>query len=1188
MMDKYVHHYGQDERKKPACSKSSEDAGETRRAHNFLFKLKDKIDNMNTTNMVQQQPDGSTGDGDGDNNFGIGKAKALTTPSRSPKSRSAAGQSTHNIESTLFRSSAGNVTTTSPLELDVEVAYSSPTPFDVDNVNDNYEDNSPTSPLRSLAKTLWVSPKPLRRKLEQVLPAADSPTYIDLPDDVVVTPTTPLSHDHHRASSSCSTINHSYDVYEDNDNDEKTKLNKSDITKRSESDERCLPGDTFSFFVYSDVLRSRTFYLALVVFLFQMAIYFILAYDITNFRNPKNRLKLPVNVEIPVRIAECFAIMVAIITQDEVGTAVVLIREGFDEDLVEAFPGATKAKWVWSIALRAFEGLFGLLLTCLLIMQSTTVLDLLLNFLAMEFVSKLDDVVFVLAREGFLGFLGCVVQKEADNVSNTYYASQRSRKSRKNATCVTNVYFLILFTSMFTGWVWISWKQASGAYLCSKIFAQHGDEALPMLGSMSGLFLLQKQSFIRQNRRLGYKDNRGSLLAYCEKQKRWTLSLSEDGVSPDDWTPCNWYAASSESEDFDVLKTATSQWVVKTSTNIFVPLSHHFLACYDCTDNLCAPHGYCKEGKCMCKEGRYGLRCEYPEPCQRLEMEIEQHDEGFVKTGESYFASKYYRLQDVETYNRPVYTSLGDNETTLSDDTDFFVFTGARWILSYRRLFPELKDVNSTTRLAEYFKTQFRGHSTKYSASYVSEPVYIDTPADAKVSPLSVRWRYSALDNDQQLRPDLQKGLIETSFFCAYCDEGTNPCPQGGAVCLSDGTCGGCPKDSSGTMCQIPSKFISNGQCDSQFNNITFGFDGGDCCENTCRSTPENTCGKAGQGYIDTGYPLCVNASNQWELSGGPIDGVSSGSRSGVAVALSGKGKILAVADAGVSIVRLFDKEGSKWIERSQVQGPPESNFGMAISLSHEFYNSTRNPWTYPTVTLAVGAPKLGLVRVFKCATSGCMQRGEDIVGSGGFGNSLSISKDGNSIAIGGADRESISIVPEKNTSIAIEGADNATREIVGDVKVFTWSKNTNEWQQKVNVTIGTPWSGQSDPPHRFGLRGYYVSLSGDYLAVGTLKGEVTLTPVSRFESVKLITQVYKWDESAGWNQLGDEIEKNFYDGASFGAPWPLKSVVIKGSTLAVSSNSSVDVYSWNEASRNWIPREVELANSSSVNDLVV
>jgi hypothetical protein len=97
----------------------------------------------------------------------------------------------------------------------------------------------------------------------------------------------------------------------------------------------------------------------------------------------------------------------------------------------------------------------------------------------------------------------------------------------------------------------------------------------------------------------------------------------------------------------------------------------------------------------------------------------------------------------------------------------------------------------------------------------------------------------------------------------------------------------------------------------------------------------------------------CVD---QWELSGDPIYGVSSSStsRSGLAVALSGKGKVLAVADPGVSIVRLFDKEGSNWIVRGQVQGPPESNFGLAIDLSDESYNITRNPSTSPTVTLAV------------------------------------------------------------------------------------------------------------------------------------------------------------------------------------------------------------------------------------------
>jgi len=107
----------------------------------------------------------------------------------------------------------------SPLFKDEEVANSSPTPFDNGN-DDYYEDNSVTSPLRSFAKSLWVSPKP---------------TYTDVPDDVV-TPTTPtLTHDHDRASSSSPT-----EEYEDNDNHEpqsqsliKTKFDESDITKRS-------------------------------------------------------------------------------------------------------------------------------------------------------------------------------------------------------------------------------------------------------------------------------------------------------------------------------------------------------------------------------------------------------------------------------------------------------------------------------------------------------------------------------------------------------------------------------------------------------------------------------------------------------------------------------------------------------------------------------------------------------------------------------------------------------------------------------------------------------------------------------------------------------------------------------------------------------------------------------------------
>eukprot|EP00985_Skeletonema_marinoi_P011044 scaffold5207_cov84-Skeletonema_marinoi.AAC.8 len=285
---------------------------------------------------------------------------------------------------------------------------------------------------------------------------------------------------------------------------------------------------------------------------------------------------------------------------------------------------------------------------------------------------------------------------------------------------------------------------------------------------------------------------------------------------------------------------------------------------------------------------------------------------------------------------------------------------------------------NSTNKTATPRPCQLATTMTKNTSIGTKKTqtiTHIDSPLDATASPLNVRWQYSTSDEafDQRLEPDLQKELIETSFFCAVCNNNTNLCSYG-AVCQLDDICGYCPNDSSGTMCQIPP--TSNGHCDPYFNNINFGFDGGDCCESTCRSTPENTCGKSGQGYIDIGYPSCVRASNKWELSRDPIYGVS---------------------------VRQ-DPAGAEWIERGQVQGPPDSDFGLAISLSDESFNIARNPYPYssPTITLAVGAPNakfelgLSLVRVFKCSTTnGCLQKGDDIVGDGSFGNSVSIAKDG-------------------------------------------------------------------------------------------------------------------------------------------------------------------------------------------------
>jgi len=94
-------------------------------------------------------------------------------------------------------------------------------------------------------------------------------------------------------------------------------------------------------------------------------------------------------------------------------------------------------KWALSILLRGSEGLLGLFVTFLLVMQSNNVLDLLLNFSAMEFVTLLDDVIFALTSEGFLGR---VLKKEATRLSGTVSTQSIDIDVVSSLDCLSNTH----------------------------------------------------------------------------------------------------------------------------------------------------------------------------------------------------------------------------------------------------------------------------------------------------------------------------------------------------------------------------------------------------------------------------------------------------------------------------------------------------------------------------------------------------------------------------------------------------------------------------------------------------------------------------------------------------------------------------------------------------------------------------
>jgi hypothetical protein len=186
-------------------------------------------------------------------------------------------------------------------------------------------------------------------------------------------------------------------------------LNRGGLISRSNSSsilitQRSLPKDTFSFIIISR-LFSLPFLIAIIVFSFQIAIFSLVSVDVIDLDNSRNPFHLPPNVESTVRATQVLAIIIAIVTQDDVKKVILILRDGYIADVFQGTfgPDATKFKWVLSLALRAAEGLIGLFVTFMLIMQSKTVLDLLLNFSAMEFVSLLDDGAFLMLREGYFG-----------------------------------------------------------------------------------------------------------------------------------------------------------------------------------------------------------------------------------------------------------------------------------------------------------------------------------------------------------------------------------------------------------------------------------------------------------------------------------------------------------------------------------------------------------------------------------------------------------------------------------------------------------------------------------------------------------------------------------------------------------------------------------------------------------------
>ncbi|WP_445454765.1 T9SS type A sorting domain-containing protein [Flavobacterium sp. 25HG05S-40] len=278
-----------------------------------------------------------------------------------------------------------------------------------------------------------------------------------------------------------------------------------------------------------------------------------------------------------------------------------------------------------------------------------------------------------------------------------------------------------------------------------------------------------------------------------------------------------------------------------------------------------------------------------------------------------------------------------------------------------------------------------------------------------------------------------------------------------------------------------------------------------------------------------------------WSQIGTDINGESSGDQTGQSVSLSDDGTVLAIGeplnnDLGFTSgqVRVFRNVNNSWIQVGQDLFGQNSSAegGKSVDLSAD------------GSVVAFGAPNTtvngmffaGRVKVFVNQNNNWEQKGGDINGDGSiikFGSSVSLSDDGNIIAIG-----------QSGDPI------NTNPEDVGRVKIYQFTGN--QWVQLGN-TIFEPGSRGE-----FGLR-VSLSSSGTIVAIGSF---------SRSE-----VQVFELTNGV-WSQIGSTLVGNGA-GDSFGFSLSLSS---SGSHLAVgarfinlANNQPGSAYIFKRQGSNWV-----------------
>ena len=796
------------------------------------------------------------------------------------------------------------------------------------------------------------------------------------------------------------------------------KLERLQRGQRRKTHEQTLPHDTYSYMMLLPTNRGcgrflsnpTLYYVIIVIFIQVLTLSLVLSDRLASSTLDYNTLNIPADVDIQVRLAQCVALLIVVFTQDDTIVALRQLDDGYHAQLTDTFTAISFTKWLLSNICRLLVGWLELFVAFLLIVQEDSVIDIFLNFLAVAFVSEVDNLAHALALQGFAGTR---VQTMAERVHyTTYIPTARTKCGQVHAR---RFLMALIVACIMAAWAWVVNRQNKDVLLTPRLFVQFSDDFLPALGAFSGMYALSSS---RRDNRVTYVEERSNtaMLAYCEEIQAWTFSFGE----PQDISPCrNFRARSVETTTYDILNVVNLPWYDFDENLGELPMAQSYFHSFDCrNDNVCGLHGRCRENQCECERGWFGLRCEFRFPCASIETD----ERGPPFLGTRIWSTRFEMLRDnsnggdvVTVYHRPVYTKRSNVDQVL----DLIFFTGRRWVVTHSGLLKDFRpqldgDPSNTTGILEtqlslYMKEEFHAYWSNYTTAFVSEPVDVAKPKDA-ATPISLLWfntEQSSLTTEEDEKtvamPDGSQSL-DPNLICSVCDDVENPCFFA-SRCENTGVCN-CITGASGTLCQIPP--TSNGRCNPFFNNPEFQYDGGDCCQATCRNGDDFFCGTSisKSGLLSfVGFDNCVDPSQTCDACWKPLVSPSLQSiptshqfhsffRNSQYMDFSGDGSTLAVHNGlSSSGFQVYSVEEAQWVPRGDILGIFENQAwaGSAVALSYNGF------------ICAIADDDTVQVYVWD---SGWLQLGQTLVQGEpdtnyDLGNSLALSDNGDALAVG-------------------------------------------------------------------------------------------------------------------------------------------------------------------------------------------